>query len=693
MPPDPTSPTTGVTDDGRPSLARRIATVALLLVGAGCLLLLPDPPVPMTPLRWIGLVAIVALGLVPAVHRPVARVLDGLRRPSRERRRWIAVGVAIAAGTYTLVTAQLQDRDLFPKSHDEQSYVLQMRMLASGRLWLDAHPAGAFFDTFHVVVEPVYASVYFPGTALMYVPAAWLGLPMWVLPLLAASAAAGLLYRVTADLTDGLGGLLAALVLVSSNWYRMLALLVMAQMPALLLGLVMVWAWLRWRRSAGRARWGWLVLIGASAGWMAITRPVDALAYAIPVGVGVMWFSGLPRHAMPGLLGERGERGGRGGRGGPGLGSGKIVVDPTREEDGPGVHSARDANETSSDGDASPVRRSFVVRIVVSLALIVLGAAPFLGMQVVQNRGITGSFTTTPFDHYAERDQPQISYGFHDFDRAVRPVSQLPQKQALYDRFIAPRVEAHRPGNLIGQWTTTNLAFTVDSTLPARPLLLLVPLGLLCLNSARRIVVASTLPLFLLLYVPYTFFLEHYVIVVAPAMLLLMVLGIEALVAAWPRWRSAITTAVTFGVVFACVVYLPELNGRVTDESFRSPMMRYLRTQLPAEVPGSAVVMVRWAEGENFHQEPVFNIEAGHPDDNRIVWAHDLAWFEPVGSPAWLERNRPLFEYYAEHQPERAIYLFDRGALSRLAEDPSSVSESDVFRRLGTPAGLVRQGL
>src|SRR5205823_4147446 len=73
--------------------------------------------------------------------------------------------------------------------------------------------------------------------------------------------------------------------------------------PVLLLELVMVWAWLRWRqaREAGQGAERlhrrralaptrrpttsnrWFLLIGACAGWAAITRPVDAVALALTV--------------------------------------------------------------------------------------------------------------------------------------------------------------------------------------------------------------------------------------------------------------------------------------------------------------------------------------------------------------------------------------------------------------------------
>ena len=46
------------------------------------------------------------------------------------------------------------------------------------------------------------------------------------------------------------------------------------------------WALLEWRET-GRERW--LIVIAGCVGWMAITRPLTAVAFAIPVGVVVLW--------------------------------------------------------------------------------------------------------------------------------------------------------------------------------------------------------------------------------------------------------------------------------------------------------------------------------------------------------------------------------------------------------------------
>src|SRR3954468_15388278 len=140
------------------------------------------------PVRWILIAAAAALSFVPAVRRGVTAALDRVRSPSPKSLEWATLGVAFAATAYFVFTAFHQDRDLFPKTHDEGSYVIGLRMLARGRLWMPQHPLADFFDTFYVITRPVYASLYFPGTALLYAAGDWLQWPTWVMPVLAAGA-------------------------------------------------------------------------------------------------------------------------------------------------------------------------------------------------------------------------------------------------------------------------------------------------------------------------------------------------------------------------------------------------------------------------------------------------------------------------------------------------------------------------
>src|SRR5205814_1552979 len=88
-------------------------------------------------------------------------------------------------------------------------------MLLHGRLWMPQHPLADFFDSFHLITRPVYASKYFPGTAMVYAPGLALHLPYWLMPALAAGAVVGLVYRVIGELLDGASGIVAAIPLLS----------------------------------------------------------------------------------------------------------------------------------------------------------------------------------------------------------------------------------------------------------------------------------------------------------------------------------------------------------------------------------------------------------------------------------------------------------------------------------------------
>jgi hypothetical protein len=81
------------------------------------------------------------------------------------------------------------------------------------------------------------------------------------------------------------------------------------------------------------------------------------------------------------------------------------------------------------------------------------------------------------------------------------------------------------------------------------------------------------------------------------------------------------------------------------------------------------VVLFRFdVENGNPHIEPVYNAGVAWPDDAPVIRAHDLG-------PA---RNQQLYEYYARHQPQRAVYLFDLSA--------ATIQEPPVY--LGTAAQL-----
>ena len=543
--------------------------------------------------------AAAATALIPQIRRPVSAFIGQTWTPSPAARRRTAVVIALVSCGYFILTAILQDRDLFPKTHDDCSYVIGLRQLARFRLWYPPHPNPDFFDTFYVINQPVYASLYFPGTALLYVPADWLRLPTWLLPALASGAVVGLLYRVISELLNPPTGLLAALLTVSLSWFRMLSVLVYSQVPLLLMTLLLLWAWLRWRRNPHP---GWALAMGAFAGWAAIIRPLDALCYALAVGLAML--AHVRRDGLP-----------------------------------------------SRHGLLHP-------------ALVVAGAIPFLSLQLLFNQGVTGRPTQTPYTFYLQRDQPGTSFGFHAHDPAQGPQSTLPQKRDYYQSFMVPRIRDHQPGTVLRTWSHRSLPMLFDATLPARVLVVFVPVSVLGLTTAPRRVLWSTLPLFVLGYALNTFFLEHYAAVVIPAVVLSVLLGLRALAEAWPRFRDHILAGGTLLLVSASILSLYELNPVATlldrdaetrrrheidDETFRSPTLRFVR-QMEQRVQKPAVILFRYTPGDNVIEEPVYNTTVPFPDDAPVIRAHDLG----------DTRNLELFDYYARKQPDRMFYRFDR---------------------------------
>jgi 4-amino-4-deoxy-L-arabinose transferase-like glycosyltransferase len=460
-----------------------------------------------------------------------------------------------------------------------------MQMLARGRLWMPAHPLAEFFESFQVIERPVYASMYFPGTALMYVPTVWLRLPFWVGPALASGIIVALMYRVVAGFSDRLDGLLAALLLLSLMRFRYLSLIVMSQTTMLLLGLAMVWAYQRWRARPSNA---WALVLGVLIGWAAITRPLDALIYAIPVAIGMACD----------LLGQSWRK-------------------------------------WLSTG-----------------ALVVLGAAPFLSIQLIADKGITGEWLKTPYRLNAERNSPELVLGFSGLDPAFRPHSDLPQKQAYFEQSSIPAAAKHQSQSLFRIWLKERLPLLIAVTLPTSALVVFAPIGVVGLRR-RAWMLAAVLPLFILGYALFPYLLEHYCVVAAPGVIMLVVAGGRVITNLTGRGRAGVGTFVTLAIAGIAISQLPELDRAIRDDAFKLPIMVYSHKYLPTQVRMPALVLFTYRPGASIHEEPVYNESVAWPDDAEIIRAHDLG---PV-------RSQALIDYYAKLQPNRHVYILDRGNL------------------------------
>jgi hypothetical protein len=498
--------------------------------------------------------------LLPGVWPRLARILDRYRHLSSRRLPVAAAIVALISGLVLYTAAVLRHRDFFPLMHDEFAYLLQARMLAGGHLWLPSPPLADFFETFFVFVRPVYSSIYFPGTAMLNVPGIWLGLPEWLIPLLIAAAITALLYLIVTELCDGVAGVLSVLLLLALSTFRGLSIMVMSHSAMTLLGLALVFAWLRWRTR--RSPW-WALAIGALAGWAAIARPADAVAFALAVGAG-------------------------------------ILLD------------LRD----------SPRRRDWLV----TPLLIILAAAPFLALQLAFDRGVTGRWLYSPYQMYLDREQPgtQFSFTRRPPGPEAAPVSSLPEKRLYYADFLAPEIRRYQEDGPLRIWFHHRSSWLASGLACHPALLALAPIGLLGLTDRRRCALAATALLLLLFYSFNPVFLEWYTLPWTAGVILLIVLGIERLTAlAPPRMRPAVVTSLTVGVATLALVQLiwpPSLGG----EGLHAPVLEALQRYESQPHAWREVLLFNLNDEVNAHVDPVFNIGTAWPDDAPIVHARDL---------------------------------------------------------------------
>ena len=452
--------------------------------------------------------------------------------------------------------------------------------------------------------EAVYASAYFPGTALLYVPGIWLGLPPFVTSLVIAASVAGLLHWLVSRCLDQSAGALAVVLLLAAPMFRILSTMVMGQLPLLLYSLAAFVAWARWYHGPGAVRWA--LLAGAMIGLAALTRPVDALSFGLPLVVG----SAL-------------------------LCSGTAVG-----------------------------RR----RLMLGTFAFTAGILPMAIVQLICNRGITGNTFETPFRLYADLDYPDSAYGFHPFHALTEPASPLPQKRMAYDDDVRPLIEAHRPSRFWGDFVRMRLPLLLSFGGATSPFPLLASLWPAAFATASRraplrAMLLSTPLLFLILYVPYPFFFPHYMTAAAPGLLLGFVLAVCGLPLLLPRHGKVVRTLGALGVAMLGFAAFPQFDS-AADNLFAAPLLKNVNAQL-AGIHSPAIVLFRYSPTRNVDEEPVYNADVAWPDDAPVIRAHDLG---PVQNAALFryyaarEPDRHVFIYdEADHT------LVARGPVSALA--------------------------
>jgi len=235
-----------------------------------------------------GDAALLLYAIVPLTIAVVLLLLMRMPLPSVRRveallaSRWLpAVIAVISAITFAYEWGSLRE---LPLVHDEAAYILQARLFAAGQ-WTDSVPIPEFFEQPHVLVSPRFAEKYGPGNAVLLAPGIWLGMP-GLMPVLMLGLAGALIFVLGRRIANAWVGVLAWMIWLGlatpTTTFRPSY---FSQMLTQTLWLAGWWALLRWR---DHRKVGHLLLLAACIGWMAITRPLTAVAFAIPVGIVVL---------------------------------------------------------------------------------------------------------------------------------------------------------------------------------------------------------------------------------------------------------------------------------------------------------------------------------------------------------------------------------------------------------------------
>jgi len=517
----------------------------------------------------------------------------------RKRLSVLLVGISVVAVRVALIPILGIPQ---PRFNDEFSYLLAADTFAHGRITNPTHPMWIHFESFHIIQQPTYMSMYPPAQGLVLAAGQLLGHP-WIGQLfvnaLMCSALCWMLQGWLPPPWAFLGGMLSVLRLgLLSYWMNTY----WCASVAALGGALVLGAWPRLRKHR-RVRDSLLLALGVAI--LANSRPYEGLVFVIPVALAMLFW----------LVGSK--------------------------------HPGSNHQRSSNLGSNHPAfRRSFLsVILPISVVLLIAGTA------------------TAYYNHRVTGNSFRMAYQVNRDTYATAPyfIWQTPRPEPVYHHAVMRNFYRWELGEFEANRTFSGYIRRGFEKLFSWWQFYLGPLLTLPLLALPRIVGQRKMRLPLLIcatmiggFAIQTWTLPHYFAPATGALYLLLVQGMRHLWL-WKQSRhdSIGQALVRIIPVIACAMILLRVAAVLTHTNIEPawPRGNLERARMLAQLqqqPGPQLVIVRYGPHHDVDREWVYN--DADIDHSKVVWARDMG----------RDNNRELLNYFHD----QGVWLVEGDSLA-----------------------------